>query len=791
MATLASSPVAPPNGAHRESTSTATVNGQGAGGLKAQRLWRGHFYPFGATWTGSGVNFALFSENATGVELCLFDRLGEPETARVRFKACANHVWHGFLPDVRPGQLYGYRVHGPYEPARGHRFNPNKVLLDPYAKAIAGKVDWSSEMFGYTIGHPDADLSFDPRDNAARVPKSVVVDGAFSWDGETPMRRPLHETVIYEVHVKGFSQLWDVIPKELRGTYTGLARPEAIEYLKKLGVTAVELLPVHHYITSQHLIDKGLVDYWGYNTMGFFAPESAYSSAGEAGGQVAEFKTMVKTLHAAGLEVILDVVYNHTAEGSHLGPTLSFRGIDNASYYRLVPDNPRYYNDYTGTGNTVNVPHPRVLQLVMDSLRYWVTEMHVDGFRFDLAPALARELHAVTRLSSFFDAIQQDPTISQVKLIAEPWDVGEGGYQVGNFPVLWAEWNGRYRDTVRSYWKGDHGKMGDLAYRLCGSSDLYQSSGKTPTASINFVTSHDGFTLRDLVSYNEKHNEANGENNQDGDNNNHSWNCGYEGIEGAPAEIEVLRRRMRRNFLATLFLSQGVPMLCAGDEFGRTQLGNNNAYCQNNEISWLDWQSDEDAQHMREFVSRLIRLRLQHPIFHQPNFFQGRDLHGAGIKDLTWINADGTEMTDEAWSAEFAKVIGLLLSGDALAMETFKGEPMTDGTFLLWFNAHHEDIEVAMPSHTNVRWRLLIDTAVETGFVENGAVLEGGAQHKLIARSFALFEQQAGTADEAREVRGRRVASERPASMAPALPQPRQPMAPPSRRSQWRLPWRR
>jgi glycogen operon protein len=786
MSTLAPPSQTPRNAAARESHSQPAVDVPPARSLRPQRLWRGAFYPLGATWTGDGVNFALFSENATGVELCLFDRLGEPETSRVRFKARANHVWHGFLPDVRPGQLYGYRVYGPYDPAHGHRFNPNKVLLDPYAKAIAGRVDWSNVMFGYTIGHADADLSFDARDNADRVPKSVVVDGAFSWEADVTPRRPLHETVIYEVHVKGFSQLWDQIPKELRGTYAGLARPEATAYLQKLGVTAIELLPVHHYITSKHLIDRGLVDYWGYNTMGFFAPESAYSSAGEAGGQVSEFKAMVKALHAAGLEVILDVVYNHTAEGNHMGPTLSFRGIDNASYYRLVGDNPRYYMDYTGTGNTLNVPHPRVLQLVMDSLRYWVTEMHVDGFRFDLAPALARELHAVTRLSSFFDVIQQDPVISQVKLIAEPWDVGEGGYQVGNFPVLWAEWNGRYRDTVRSYWKGDHGKMGDLAYRLCGSSDLYQSRGKTPTASINFVTAHDGFTLRDLVSFNSKHNEANGENNQDGDNNNHSWNCGHEGIEGAPPDVEALRRRMQRNFLATLFLSQGVPMLCGGDEYGRTQRGNNNAYCQNNEISWLSWKRDEHAQRQTEFVSRLIQFRLQHPIFHQPNFFQGHDLHGAGIKDLTWINADGTEMIDEAWTAEFAKVIGLLLSGDALALETFQGEPISDGTFLLWFNAHHEDLEVVMPSHTNVRWRLVIDTAAETGFVENGVVHEGGGRHKLAARSFALFEQQAGTPDEAREVRGRRAAGQKQPS-----PPPQTTAAQPARRSRWRLPWRR
>lgn len=719
------------------------------------RVWKGHAYPLGATWCGDGVNFALFSENATGVELCLFDRLGAPETERIRFTECANFVWHGFVPRLRPGQLYGYRVYGPYDPLNGHRFNPHKVLLDPYAKAIAGRVDWSEGMFGYTLGHANADLSLDTRDNATRIPKSIVVDPLFSWGTDLRPNRQLDETVIYEVHVKGFSKLWDAVPEEHRGTYAGLASPEAIDYFKKLGVTAIELLPVHHYITSKHLIDKGLSDYWGYNTMGFFAVEASYGSVGDMGGQVDEFKSMVKTLHSAGLEVILDVVYNHTAEGNHLGPTLSFRGIDNASYYRLVGDNPRYYMDFTGTGNTLNVPHPRVLQLVMDSLRYWVTEMHVDGFRFDLAPALARELHEVSKLSSFFDVIHQDPIISQVKLIAEPWDVGEGGYHVGNFPVLWAEWNGRYRDTVRSYWKGDLGKMGDLAYRLCGSSDLYGWSGKTPTASINFVTSHDGFSLRDLVSFNEKHNEANGEGNQDGDNNNHSWNCGYEGLD-APPDVQKLRRRMQRNFFTTLLLSQGVPMIRGGDEYGATQQGNNNAYCQNNEISWFDWKRDEHANRLTEFTSKLIKFRLNHPIFHQPHFFKGHDLRDIGMKDLTWINADGNEMDDEAWNTDFAKVIGLMLCGDAINLFGFKGEPITDGTFLIFFNAHHEDVPILMPSHANVRWRLIIDTAVETGFVDDGVALDGGAIHTLVARSVAVFEQQGGTADEARDVRGRR-----------------------------------
>jgi glycogen operon protein len=728
----------------------ASVRPDAEGHTANPRLWRGHYYPLGATWTGDGVNFALFSENATGVELCLFDGLDAPEVARIPLRDRMDHVWYGFVPGLKPGQLYGYRVEGPFDPARGHRFNPNKVLLDPYAKAVAGTVRWSDEMFSYTIGSTDGDLSFDARDNARLTPKSVVIDPSFDWAGDRRPARPLHETVIYEVHVKGFSKLWNVIPEPLRGTYAGLATPQAIGYFKDLGVTAIELLPVHQHADSKHLLDKGLTDYWGYNTSGFFAPELRYASSGQFGEQVREFKAMVRALHAAGLEVILDVVYNHTAEGNHLGPTLSFRGIDNASYYRLVGANPRYYMDYTGTGNTLNVPHPRVLQLIMDSLRYWVMEMHVDGFRFDLAPALARELHEVSRLSAFFDVIHQDPIVSQVKLIAEPWDVGEGGYQVGNFPVLWAEWNGRYRDTVRGYWKGDAGQMRDLAYRLCGSSDLYLSSGKTPTASINFVTSHDGFTLRDLASFNHKHNEANGENNQDGDNNNHSWNCGHEGRD-APREVRQLRRRMMRNFLATLFLSQGVPMLRGGDEYGATQKGNNNAYCQDNETSWLSWQRDGDAQRLMAFTRKLIHFRLQHPIFHRSRFFQGRDLRGNGIKDLTWIRADGTEMTDQDWGADFAKVIGLMLSGDALEQYTDDGQPLTDDTFLLFCNAHHEDFEIVVVGGVKTRWRLILDTAEEDGFLEHGVRRVGGMRHRVRARSLALFKLEEGTPTEARD----------------------------------------
>ncbi len=717
--------------------------------MKPRRLWKGHSYPLGATWMGNGVNFALFSQHATKVELCLFDSLYGEEVARIPVEECVDYVWHIFAPEVRPGQLYGYRVHGPWEPEKGHRFNPAKLLLDPYAKAIAGQVKWGEEMFSYAIGHPDADLARDDRDNAALMPKSVVVDDAFTWSDRDRPRRALHESVIYEVHVKGFSKLWEAVPSKLRGTYAGIGSPQAIEYFHKLGVTAVELLPVHQHVDSQHLLDKGLSDYWGYNTIGYFAPESTYASADEDGKQVQEFKSMVNSLHSAGIEVILDVVYNHTVEGNHLGPSLAFRGIDNASYYRLVANNPRYYNDYTGTGNTLNVPNPRVLQMVMDSLRYWVTEMHVDGFRFDLASTLARELHEVSKLSSFFDVIHQDPVISQVKLIAEPWDVGEGGYQVGNFPVLWAEWNGKYRDNVRRYWKGDTGMTSDFAYRLCGSSDLYESSGKTPMASINFITAHDGFTLMDLVSFSEKHNDANGENNQDGDNHNNSWNWGHEGLD-APPDVKAVRRRLVRSFLSTLFLSQGVPMLRGGDEYGGSQNGNNNAYCQDNETSWLRWDRDEDAERLCTFVSRLVHFRQNHPIFHQPRFFQGRDIRGGGIKDITWFDGHGSEMTDEAWHSAFAKTFGVMLAGDSLAVKDYFGNPISDDTFLLYFNAHHEDVQVRLPGEDNVQWMHILDTALEEGFVVDGPKVQGGGTHKLGNRTVAVFQQVEGSDDQAR-----------------------------------------
>ncbi|MDX2185859.1 MAG: glycogen debranching protein GlgX [Opitutaceae bacterium] len=706
----------------------------------SREVWTGRPYPLGATLTSEGVNFALFSEFATGVELCLFDELGQPEAERIRLVDRTDHVWHVFIPGLKAGQLYGYRVEGPYDPHRGHRFNANKLLLDPYAKAVAGKVDWSDALFGYKIGDPEADLSFDDRDNASAMVKGVVIDPSFDWEGDQAPRNALNESVIYECHVRGFSKLWDAVPENLRGTYAGLATPAAIEYFKSLGVTAIELLPVHHFITSRHLIDRGLTDFWGYNTLGFFAPESLYSSSGDRGQQVTEFKEMVKALHAAGLEVILDVVYNHTAEGNQMGPTLSFRGVDNASYYRLSPESQRYYMDYTGTGNTLHVPNPRVLQLLMDSLRYWVTEMHVDGFRFDLASALARELHEVKKLGAFFDVIHQDPIISQVKLIAEPWDIGDGGYQVGNFPVLWAEWNGKYRDSVRRFWKGDEGLMREFAYRLCGSADLYEASSKTPTASINFITAHDGFTLHDLVSYNDPHNEANGENNADGERNNNSWNCGHEG-EGAPEDVLALRRRMMRNHIATLFLSQGVPMIRGGDERAGTQKGNNNAYCQDNEISWIDWKETPSSASLLEFTRRIIKLRADHVVFHRPHFFQGRDLRGNGVKDITWFNADGSEMSDEAWAADYAKVIGVQLAGDAMHLRDERGQALSDDTFLLYFNSFHNDLEIILPPADATTWSPIIDTSQESGFPEGKPSLQAGGKILLPARSLMVLRR--------------------------------------------------
>jgi glycogen operon protein len=680
--------------------------------MNSIRVWPGRPYPLGATWDGLGVNFALFSEHATSVELCLFDsREDAREAARIRMPERTDLVWHAYLPDVQPGQVYGYRLHGPYEPQGGHRFNPSKVVLDPYAKAIARTVQWGDEMFGYRIGDSAEDLSFDDRDNAHLAPLAAVVDPAFTWGDDAPPRTPWHETVIYELHVKGFTRLHPEVPEALRGTYAGLATEAPIEHLKDLGVTAVELLPVHHHAYDRHLVEKGLSNYWGYNTLAFLAPGIRYAASPTPLGSVREFKMMVRALHAAGIEVILDVVYNHTAEGSHLGPTLSLRGIDNRSYYRLVPDQPRYYMDFTGCGNTLNMLNPRVLQLIMDSLRYWVLEMHVDGFRFDLASALARELFEVDRLSAFFDIIHQDPVLSQVKLIAEPWDLGEGGYQVGNFPVGWTEWNGRYRDAVRRFWRGDGGAVSELATRLAGSSDLYGRTGRQPHASINFVTAHDGFTLHDLVSYNEKHNEANGEDGRDGENHNLSWNCGIEGPSDDPAVL-ALRARQMRNILATLLLSQGVPMLSMGDEVARTQRGNNNAYCQDGELSWLDWNFSPAQRDLLAFTRHLLDLQRRHPVFRRRSFFQGRAIRGAQVKDLTWFDPSGNEMTDEAWNAGFVKALMVRLAGDAIEEMDARGRRIVDDTFVLLLNAAEDGIGFRLPSHRpDLSWERVLDTA--------------------------------------------------------------------------------
>ena len=700
-------------------------------------VWPGKPYPLGANWDGEGVNFALFSEHAEKVELCLFDNAGRRELHRVNVREQTDQVWHCYLPEARPGQLYGYRVHGPYEPAKGLRFNHHKLLLDPYAKQIIGDLKWSDSHFGYRIGHKQEDLSYDRRDSAPGMVKSMVIDPAFTWGSDHAPRTPWHKSIIYELHVKGFTIQHPDVPAQLRGTYAGLGTAPVIDYLLKLGVTAVELMPVHYFIDDRHLIEKGLHNYWGYNTIGFFAPVARYC----ASGSINEFKTMVKTMHSAGIEVILDVVYNHTAEGNQMGPTLSFRGIDNAVYYRTVADNPRYYMDYTGTGNTLNMRHPRVLQLIMDSLRYWVLDMHVDGFRFDLAATLARELHEVDKLGAFLDIIHQDPVLSQVKLIAEPWDLGEGGYQVGKFPVGWAEWNDRYRDALRSYWKGDGGQMGELAYRITGSSDLYARSGRRPYASINFVTAHDGFTLQDLVSYNQKHNEANGEDNRDGTDNNRSWNCGAEGPTD-DAAINALRAQQKRNFMATLLLSQGVPMLLSGDAIGHTQRGNNNAYCQDNEISWIDWNQSPAGSELTALVQKAIALRKNHPVFRRRNFFQGRAIKGAGVKDILWLRPDGREMTDEEWDQEHAKTLGVFFSGSSVDEVDDRGQRVTDENFLLMMNAHHEEVPFQLPiTASGMRWVALIDTSCQTTR-SPGAQYEPGTPYSLQARSLALLVER-------------------------------------------------
>jgi isoamylase len=708
--------------------------------VKPIRVWPGRPYPLGANWDGLGVNFAIFSEHATRIELCLFDSAeSSVESVTVPLVEQTDLVWHCYLPDVRPGQLYGYRVHGPWEPEAGHRFNPRKVLLDPYAKAIARTVEWGDEMFAYRIGDPGEDASFDDRDNAQSAPLGAVIDPAYTWGDDFPPRTPWHETVIYELHVRGFTKLHPDVPEHLRGTYAGLATEPVLEHLKKLGVTAVELMPVHHHANDRHLVEKGLVNYWGYNTLAFFAPDLRYAAQPAPGRSVREFKTMVRTLHAAGIEVILDVVYNHTAEGNHLGPTLSLRGIDNHSYYRLVADRPRYYMDFTGCGNTLNMLNPRVLQLIMDSLRYWVLDMHVDGFRFDLASALARELFEVDRLSAFFDIIHQDPVLSQVKLIAEPWDLGAGGYQVGNFPVGWTEWNGKYRDAVRRFWRGDGGAVSDLATRLAGSADLYGASGRKPYASINFVTAHDGFTLRDVVSYNDKHNEANLEGNADGENNNLSWNCGAEGESDDPTVL-ALRARQARNFLASLLLSQGVPMIAAGDEMGRTQGGNNNAYCQDNETSWLHWRLSPAAQDLLEFARALLRLRRAHPAFRRRSFFQGRPIRGAGVKDLTWFSPGGQEMDDAAWSTGFVRALMVRLAGDAIQETDERGHRLADDTFLLLLNAGHEGITFHLPPNgPGCGWERTLDTA-DSDWDRTFALR--GTRYRLAARSLALLRER-------------------------------------------------
>ncbi|MGI8424445.1 MAG: glycogen debranching protein GlgX [Chloroflexota bacterium] len=704
------------------------------------RVQEGYPYPLGATWDGGGVNFALFSEHGTGVDLCLFDKtFGRSESARIPMKGPTDHVWHAYLPEVRPGQLYGYRVGGPYEPERGLRFNHHKLLIDPYAKAIAGPIDWSNAMFGYPMdGGDDNDLQLDTSDSARGIPKCVVTEPEFSWGDDRPPRTPWPSTVIYEAHVRGLTNCHPEIPERLRGTYAGMADHRMIDYLRGLGVTALELMPVHHFVHDKQLVDRGLRNYWGYNSIGYFAPDSRYSASGAEGGQVSEFKTMVRRLHQAGIEVIIDVVYNHTAEGNHCGPTLSLRGIDNWAYYRLTEDQ-RFYMDYTGTGNTLNMLHPRTVQLIMDSLRYWVLEMHVDGFRFDLAATLARELHEVDRLSSFFDIIHQDPVLSQVKLIAEPWDVGEGGYQVGNFPVLWAEWNGKYRDSVRRFWRGEPGQVAELGYRLTGSSDLYAHNGRKPYASINFVTAHDGFTLYDLVSYNEKHNEANGEGNEDGSDDNLSWNCGVEGPSDDPLLLE-LRARQMRNFLTTLLVSQGVPMLLHGDEVARTQQGNNNVYCQDNETAWQRWDSSPPQREQLEWTRRVLAVRAAHPLLRRRDYFRGRPIRGGGTTDISWLRRDGEEMSEEQWNNQNLRTLGLWLAGNAADLLDERGNRAVDDTLVILMNSSPEAVRFRLPpAPGSERWTLVLDTE-RPGAAEGSRSFRGGGTYRLGPRSMALLK---------------------------------------------------
>jgi len=714
-------------------------------------VWPGRPYPRGATWDGQGVNFALFSEHAERVELCLFNPSGRREGQRIELRERTDHVWHCYLPEARPGLVYGYRVHGPYKPEDGHRFNPHKLLVDPYAKDLVGPLRWGDALYGYTIGNKREDLSLDRRDSAPLIPKGRVLEPAFTWGDDQRPSVPWPDMVIYELHLRGFTMTHPEVPEHLRGTSAALGSTPVIDYLKRLGVTTIELLPVHSFMNDRALASQGLHNYWGYNTLGYFSPETRY----RASGKVNEFKTMVKTLHKAGIEVILDVVYNHTCEGNQLGPTVSLRGIDNSSYYILDPENRRYYKDYTGCGNTVNLEHPRSLQLVMDSLRYWVEDMHVDGFRFDLASALARESGKVENLGGFFDAILQDPTLNQVKLIAEPWDLGQGGYQVGNFPLGWAEWNDRYRDGMRGFWKGDSGLAGEVARRLTGSQDLYGWSGKRPYASINFVTAHDGFTLQDLVSYNEKHNAKNGEGNRDGHNHNVSWNCGVEGPTDDPA-IVALRERQKRNLLATLLLSQGVPMLLAGDERSHTQLGNNNAYCQDNALGWIDWTASEEREALTTFVQRLIRLRRAHASFRRRKFFEGQPMRSDTLKDVAWFRTDGMEMTPSDWHDPQARCLGMLVSGGGISETGPRGEILWDDDFLLLLNSDELDIAFVLPSPTAAEWGLLIDTDSDVTPIEREgrfvpvAPIDPQTTYPLKSRSFALLSRSHGLSESPR-----------------------------------------
>ncbi len=704
-----------------------------------REVWPGRPFPLGATWDGGGTNFSIFSEHGERIEICLFDENGEESRVEMTQRTALN--WHCYIPGVDPGQRYGYRVHGSYAPLEGHRFNASKLLIDPYAKAIEGVVDWSQSerVLPYVAnGSEDADLEAHHGDDAAAIPKSIVIDDAFLWEGDRPPRIPFADTVIYEAHVKGFTMSHPGVREDLRGTYAGFASDVAVDYLRDLGVTAVELLPVHHIADESFLSERGLRNYWGYSTIGYLAPHSEYAATGRRGEQVREFKGMVKALHRAGIEVILDVVYNHTAEGNHLGPMLSFKGVDNSSYYRLVPDDPRYYMDFTGTGNSLNPVHPSVLRLIMDSLRYWVTECHVDGFRFDLASALARELYDVDRLSAFFDVVHQDPVLSQAKLIAEPWDVGPGGYQVGNFPVLWSEWNGMYRDTVRDFWRGQ-ASPGDFASRLSGSADLYQADGRDPFASINFITAHDGFTLNDLVSYNHKHNDANLEDNRDGSDDNRSWNHGVEGETDDPAILE-LRARQRRNFLTTLMLSQGTPMLLGGDEFGRTQHGNNNAWCQDNELSWYSWVDNPDAGALRDFARRLITLRREHPVFRRQTFLVGKQVKGSGLADVWWFRTDGRKMTRANWQGD-ERVLGMFLNGREITTPGPFGEDVEDDSFIVLFNAGEEDCVFLLPRRRfGVRWALELSTA-DPGAVPGSARYEAQSHVSVASRSILVMRR--------------------------------------------------